>query len=540
MRFGTLFCAAAALCALALGGGTARAANHSDAPLIKLDPQANLTDVYTFVGTKSNNPSVRVLNVVVQVRPFSEPGDGAIFERFSPDVRYSINITNPATGVLLRRYDFRYSSVTSGYKRKNTILSYGQALAPLGAGGQILNVDDQNQNYTQTYSLTRVDSDRGDRSTVLGRNLLTPPPNVGNRVTPLYNDANGRARSGAATFADLDRYTQQTIYNLPSGETVWSGHREDGFYADIPGFFNLIDPRVLVFTGSGPGNPQGQNPPGTPSPGTDGFRGYNVLVFAIQIPLSDLPSLPFNAISNPVYFGAPVQRGVGVYASTARPHVTLLFDGNGNDNDNPGNDNDNRGDEGNGNGDNGDNQFQKANGPFIQVQRLGGPIFNEGLVAIQDKDNLNHTYPPGDERYATYALNPEIARLINRIYGTAFQETGRTDLKALYIPEVLRVNTGTEPVRLAGQPGFNRLGTFGGDRTANGTPSGWPNGRRLGDDVTDILLTAIASGPSYAVLVPAGDSVPANDQLFHQVFPYSATPNAGARNSKDSGENFGG
>nr|MBA2743928.1 DUF4331 family protein [Chthoniobacterales bacterium] len=167
------------------------------------------------------------------------------------------------------------------------------------------------------------------------------------------------------------------------------------------------------------------------------------------------------------------------------------------------------------------------------------PIFNEGLVALQDKDNLNATAPTEDAQFATYALNPEIARLVNRIYLTQFQETGRTDLQSIFIPEVLRVNTETEPVRLAGQLGFNRLSTFGGDRTANGAPSGWPNGRRLGDDVSDILLTAIASGPSYVLLIPTGDSVPANDQLFNQVFPYAGTPNAGARNSKDSGENFG-
>jgi len=529
---------ACAIVATVLGGNAARAANHSDAPLIKLDPQANLTDTYAFIGRKSDNSNVRVLNVVVQVRPFSEPGDGAIFDRFSPDVRYSINITHPATGELIRRYDFQFSPVTSGYKRTNTILSYGQALAPLGAGGQILSVDDENHNYTQTYTLSRVDGNRGSQSRVLARGLLTPPPNVGDRVTPLYNDALGRARSGAVTFGDLDRYTQQTIYTLPSGETVWSGPREDGFYSDIPGIFNLLDPRILVPSGSGMGNPQGQNPPGTPSPGTDGFRGFNVLVYAIQIPLSDLPSLPFTVVNNPAFFGPPVQRGVGVYASTARPHVTLLFDG-GNGNRSREDEDDDAGDGRPSGNDTGDTRFQKTNGPFIQVSRLGNPIFNEGLVAIRDKDNLNRTYPPGDERYATYAVNPEIARLINRIYGTAFQETGRTDLRTIFIPEVLRVNTETEPVRLAGQPGFSRLSTFGLDRTANGAPSGWPNGRRLGDDVSDILLVAIASGPSYAVIIPAGDAVPANDQLFHQVFPYSATPNAGARNSKDSGENFG-
>ncbi len=509
---------AAAVMAM-LGGTVARAANHSDAPLIKLDPQANLTDVYAFVGTKSNNPAVRVLNVVVQVRPFSEPGDGAIYERFSPEVRYSINITSPTTGDLLRRYDFRYSPVTSGYKRTNTILSYGQALAPLGGGGQILNVNDANHNYTQTYSLTRVDQ---NGSQVLGRGLMTPPPNVGNRVTPFYNDQLGRARSGAATNADLDRYTQQTIFNLASGETVWSGPREDGFYADIPGVFNLLDPRLLQGPG---GSPQGQTALGTPSPGTDGFRGFNVLVFALQIPLSDLPSLPFKAVPNTTFFGARVQYGVGVYASTARPTVTLLSDGSSGGADNA---------------ETGDNRFQKTDGPFVQVQRMGNPLFNEGLVALADKDNLNHTYPPGDARYATYALNPEIARLLNRIYGTPFPETQRTDLKTIFIPEVLRVNTQTEPVRLAGQPGFNRQSTFGLDRTADGTPGGWPNGRRLGDDIPDISLTLIASGPSYATLIPLGDGVPANDQLFNQVFPFAGTPNSGARNSKDSGENFGG
>ncbi len=511
MKRRNLSSVAAAAAALALLGGTgaARAANHSDAPLIKLDPQANLTDTYAFIGTKSDDPSVRVLNVVVQVRPFSEPGDGAIFDRFSPDVRYSVNITNPATGALLTRYDFQFSPVTTGYKRTNTVLSYGQALALNGAGGAIQDVNDANHNYTQTFRLTRFDAG-SDTSTVLGTNLLTPPPNVGNRVTPFYNDPAGRSVSGATSFAGLDRYTQQTIHNLPSGVTVWAGHREDGFYCDIPGIFNLLDPRILA---GGTVNPTGQNPPG-PSPppnGADGFRGFNVLVYAIQIPVSDLPSLPYSVVNNPI-FGPPTQTGVGVFASTARPRITLLFS----------------------------NRESVGTGPFVQVSRLGNPIFNEGLVALQDKDNLNRSAPTGDAAFATYARNPEIARLVNTIYGTTFPATGRTDLETIFIPEVLRVNTATEPVRLPGQPLFNRLSTFGLDRTADGTPGGWPNGRRVGDDVCDILLTAIASGPSYTLIVPTGDSVSGNDQLFHQVFPYAATPNAGARNSKDSGENAAG
>jgi hypothetical protein len=233
-RKSLLFLATAAVAMLALPG-TARPASHSDAPLIKQDPQANLTDVYAFIGTRYDNPSAKVLNVIVHVRPFSEPGDGVMYDRFADDALYSIHIANPSTGETLRRYDFRFSPVTSGYKNLDTILSYGRG-TEIGA---IADVGDARQNYTQTYSVTKV----GGGSTVIGAGLLTPPPNVGARTTPFYNDASGRAVSGAASFAELDKYTQQTIYSLPTGEAVFAGPREDGFFADTPGIFDLLDPR---------------------------------------------------------------------------------------------------------------------------------------------------------------------------------------------------------------------------------------------------------------------------------------------------------
>ena len=86
---------------------TTHASSHSDAPLIKLDPQANLTDVYTFVRTRASGE--RVLVVEVSVRPFSEPGDGVMYEAFSDDARYSIHIANPVTGAEIQRYDFQFS-----------------------------------------------------------------------------------------------------------------------------------------------------------------------------------------------------------------------------------------------------------------------------------------------------------------------------------------------------------------------------------------------------------------------------------------------
>lgn len=418
-----------------------------------------------------------------------------IYDRFADDARYSIHIANPATGSTLVRYDFVFSDIhpliPPGLKNPNTILSYG-----LGTeAGPILNVGDARQNYTQTYKVAKV---AGKASKTLGSNLLTPPPNVGLRTTPAYNDpVTGKAVSGATSFAGLDVYTQQTLYALPSGEAVFAGPREDGFYADTPGIFDLLDSRIIQDKNGDPGDGLGQD-----GGGVDGFKGFNVLItYAIQIPLSSLPSLPYNA----PFFGP--KTGVGVYASVSRPSVRVLRA----------------------------KREPVSSGPFIQVNRMGNPLFNELLVALKDKDHYNRTSPAVDAaQFATYAFNPEPAFLINfALFGdltgqSPLATTGRTDLVDVYIPDVLRVDTATDPVRLAGQEGFSRLGFLGGDQTTGSVnSSGWPNGRQLGDDVVDIALTALASGPSYATITLVGDNVNANDQLYHQVFPYSATPHAG-------------
>ncbi len=483
--------ALAVACSAALGAG-ALASNHSDAPLIKQDPQANLTDVYAFIGTKYDDPSVKVLNVSLSFRPFSEPGDGDIYERFADDVRYSVHITNPTDGDTALRYDFFFSAVDGNYKNLDTLINYGVGTEV----GPIQTVGDNRQNFTQTYNVVRVS---GRRTSQIGSNLLTPPPNVGSRVTPFYNDANGKAVSGATTLAELDSYTRTTIYSLPTGEAVWAGPRDDSFFSDIPGVFNLLDPRILDNNGSlADGLGQDGN-------GVDGFKGYNVLAIAMQIPLNLLDDIGVPASFTSPFFGA--QTGVGVYASTSRPRISIRRS---------------------------DGTRQNLGG-WVQVQRLGNPLFNEGLVANRDKDRFNRTGPVQDASFAQYALNPELAVLINAVYGTSFVTSNRTDLAAIFIPDVLRVNTTTDPVRLAGQPGFSRFGFIGGDTTTGGVSSGWPNGRRFGDDVVDIALTAIASGPSYTTITLVGDNVHANDLAYHQVFPYIATPQSGSNNRKDPG-----
>src|SRR5262249_45332382 len=181
-------------------------------------------------------------------------------------------------------------------------------------------------------------------------------------------------------------------------------------------------------------------------------------------------------------------------------------------------------------------------GRQLQVNRMGNPLFNEVLVAQRDKDNYNRKGPADDPaKFQQYALSPEVIVLINAVFGTNFVTDNRTDLANIYTPDMLRVDLTPPPVRLAGETGFSRLSVFGGDTTANAAgatvPSGWPNGRRLGDDVVDIAFTAIASGPSYNQIIVLGDNINANDQVYNFVFPYSATPHSGPRNSKDSGPN---
>ncbi len=526
MNIKTLFCAAAAVGAvgaLALGGGAARASSHSDAPLIKLDPQANLTDVYAF---RRNRPDgTPVLVVEVSVRPFSEPGDGVTYDSFSDDALYSIHIANPLTGAQVQRYDFKFSPVSSqsgSYKNLDTILRYGRgADTSMGADvGPIMTVGDNHQNFVQTYTVTKTVTANGQSTATPlppapNVMLMVPPYNTGMRATPLYNDGTGRAKSGATSRGTLDPYTQQTTYDLPATNaagltTVFAGSREDGFYADIPGIADLLDPRILKNADGTTGNGQAGN-------GVDGFKGFNVLHYAIVIPLSDLPTFAYQApFTNGGAPGVGARLGVGVYASVSRPRVTLRAT-------------------------NGDNV---SSGPFIQVNREANPLFNEALVAIRDKDNYNRDLPTSDAaKYQKYALNSELAALINKVYGTNFATTNRTDLAAVYIPDVIRVDTTTGPANISGQAAFSRLSFLGKDTLTNGAgatvPGGWPNGRRLGDDVIDIALSAIASGPNYTTLTLLGDNVPSNDQVYNMTFPYAGTPNAGTRNSKDSGPNVG-
>lgn len=453
-----------------------RASSHMDAPLITLDPAANTTDVYAFVDQDGPQKS---LVLALGVYPFEEPGIGPNKYNFDDNVLYEIHVAlgpDVAAGRATLSYQFRFNT---SFKNQNTILqSYL---------GVVQHVDDANQNLTQTYTVTRVDH-RTHRETVLGTGVV-PPNNQGN-ATPFYNQGNdgeNRARDGVATAAELDRYTRESIATLSNGYVAFAGQRDDGFYADIQSVFDLLKLR---------------------NPGKDSQGGFNLHLMALEVPIAELGG---------------DQQVAGVYATTSRQSVRVLNE----------------------------KHATKNNGPFVQVARQGNPLFNEGLVAIADKDLYSRTSPTNDsELFRKYAETPELARLINLLVfkSPVAPQTNRTDIAGIYIPDLIKVDLSTNGARLAGgsaanpdDVGFSRLSIFGGDvlksnvqdpfKNGGFIPGGWPNGRRFGDDVVDIAVTALISDlrdPNNLIIRgPAGDGVDRNDMAFNKVFPYESTPQNG-------------
>jgi Domain of unknown function (DUF4331) len=173
--------------------------------------------------------------------------------------------------------------------------------------------------------------------------------------------------------------------------------------------------------------------------------------------------------------------------------------------------------------------------PPVQVGRQGNPLFCEILIAHVDKDRYNQTKPTDDAAlFSKYADNPEVARTLGL---TPIVIPGIPAvpglLHAIYIPDLIKVDLTTPPAKLAGSPGFSRLGVFGGDtlKTAQGSDvsGGWPNGRRFGDDVVNIAFIALGAAGPFGSIDPNFNAtrVNHNDTTYNRVFPYAGTPHNG-------------
>src|SRR5262245_20785729 len=481
----------------------ALASSHMDAPLVTRDPAANTTDVYAFVRPDQSGNKSLVL--ALGVYPQENPGIGPNKYNFDDTVRYELHV---ALGDDLAAgrpsITYRFEFKTKFKNSKTVLQSYL---------GVVNDTDDASQNLTQTYTVRKTDN-RSGLGNLIG-NGVVPPNNQGN-ATPFYNDGNSgenSARKGVATAGQLDKYTAAAVTTFPNGYTAFAGQRDDGFYADVQAVFDLLKLR---------------------NPGKDAQGGYNIHLIALRIPLSELGG---------------DQQTVGVFATTSRLSLPA--------------------------------QTTTGRGildlirrqTFTQIARQGNPLFNEGLVAIEDKDTYSRTLPTVDSQlFRKYAMNPELTTLINALILTpnslpAAPDTNRADIAAIFIPDLIKVDLSTDPVRLAGNGpgdannpddmGFSRLSIFGGDilesRAAGHpfrlqseflglpagkffVPGGWPNGRRFGDDVLDIAVIALISDlrtPSaLKIFNPLNgnyDGITGNEMGYNKVFPYEATPQNGRK-----------
>ena len=444
----------AALGSVAAPGGL-QASSHSEAPITVRDRLADDTDLYAYVAPDAANSVTIIGNWI----PLLEATSGPNFANFSEEVMYYINIDNVGDCLDHIRYQFRF---------RTTIASPNTFLHNTGV---VTSFDDPDLNVRQLYTLTRYDN---GAPTV----LLTDAP-----VAPNF--------AGPVSMPDYNSLAQSVVQTLPDGTKIFVGPRDDAFFIDLEGIFDLLAIRKL---------------PGNKGKGVDDVAGYNCMTIAIQVPMTRLTSdAQAPNASNSV---------IGIYDSSERFATrTLNADGS-----------------------------VTLSGPERQVSRLGHPLVNEVVIPLRDKDNFCRTKPTGDGVFAGYVVDPEVARLLGALYGIASPPPPRNDLVTVFLTGISGLNKPANPsqvacemlrLNMAVRPSDNpnRFGAIAGDN------AGFPNGRRLFDDILDIALRVVAGGTA---LTPAfdrapnnqlGDGVDANDRPFLPYFPYIAPPHDPSRHN---------
>ena len=433
---------------------TPRASSHREAPLISQDPLADNTDTYAFVSPASPDKVVLIANYI----PLEAPYGGPNFFKFDDNVLYEIMVDNNGDALEDLTYQLRFTTVTMN---PNTFL-YNT--------GPITSLDDPDFNVRQYYSVTEV---RGPRRTgsasVLAENLASPPVNVGMRSTPNYAELGG-------------------VHTVDSDDTrVFAGQRDDPFFVDLGGTFDLLSIRGLD---------------GNSSSRADSLKGFNVHSIALEIPIERL-SRSGMAPSSPNDPAAII----GVWATASRPSMTTRVAGS-----------------------------EAQSGPWVQVSRLGQPLVNEVVIPRALKDAFNGLEPTGDGAALPVVLDPEVPKLLEALFGILSPPAPRTDLVTIFLTGIPGLNqpqnvTPSEMLRLnMAIPPTSRPSVLG---VLNGDLAGFPNGRRLTDDVVDIALRAMAGAtpltPDYNAGVNArlGDGVERSDVRVLDRFPYVGVPYSG-------------
>jgi hypothetical protein len=463
--------------------------SHREAPHISKDPVADSTDLYAFVSPDKPSTVTLIANYV----PLEAPDGGPNFYEFGTDVLYEIKIANSGDASAGLVYQFRFTTVIE----TSTTFLYNT--------GPIRSLTTKSWNRRQTYSVTKVD---GGVPKLLARGLTCPPCNIGPLSTPTYTSLVAAA-----------------IHALPGGGMVFAGQRADGFYVDLGAIFTLgilrpfeQDHNMFGLSDTGLGKM---------AAGVNSLKTANVHTIALQLPITTVVSggIPPASITSP-------DAVIGVWTTASRQKSRIRI-----------------------------GDWVTNSGPYTQISRLGNPLVNEVLIPMAYKDQWNTATPATDAAYARFVTNPELAQLLPTLYPTvfphlkAYNETKptRADLAAILLTgipagvvtgfqnstgkrqaDMLRLNVAIAPT--TSSP--SNLGLLGKDL------AGYPNGRRVFDDVVTIELRAVAGATlplvdkSYTADTAAGAITPGltssttdvtadGTEHYLSSFPYLGVPHQG-------------
>jgi hypothetical protein len=410
------------------------------------------------------------LTFVANWIPFEEPNGGPNFYPFATDASYNIYVDNDGDAKPDATFRFTFQTID---KRGTDTFLYNK--------GPVTSIDDPNLLVRQTYTLESSFNGAPFKTRITGA-----------PVAP--------SRVGPASMPDYGKLRDQATVTLPGGWRSFAGQADDPFFLDLR-VFDLLYGANLKESGH------------------DTLAGYNVNTIALQVPFKDV-ALHGDATRNPV---------VGIWSTTDRARVRIS----------------------------GQPAPNGAGPDRVQVSRLGNPLVNEVVVPAGLKDAFNSISPDQDagiQAVVNRVLDPEVPKLIQAIYGVPAPPAPRNDIAEIFLTgittkaggpikadlnsqlnnmdvdaarfrpsEMLRLNMS---VPVTASP--NRLGVLGGDL------QGFPNGRRLADDVVDIEVQALEGAAQTGKLVDAlakGDGVDTNDHPFGTTFPYVALPNGGSVNA---------
>jgi hypothetical protein len=481
------------------------ASSHREALAVLNDPCVDNTDVYAWVTPGLHDK----MYLIAGYNGLHEPGQGNQQTRLCDDVLYEFHITRGIGDLedkVTYQIDFNSTPPTS--------VDAGDLSLPPGGGKELLI---QLGGVRQTYNVTKIehsngwwkrkhrggddddDDDLGAIRTVIGRNIPVAPPNIGPQTDRLaYGlgtfqpyQAGGSPESREEGLYN-DAFAATFIKPLgPSGSEgrAWAGTRDDGFYLDEKGIFDIINLAGLGGIG------------GRRSPGEDVFAGFNLNVIALEIPTNKLTGTG----RFPAHNGRPGDDTLlGVWASASRRKVRVLHkDGE-----------------------------PTTDGPWVQVGREGLPLIDAAMIGVQDQSKYLRTTPVTDvENFATYFLNPILVRDAEAlgIYSALglpqatidSLKSGRVDiLKAINLDNLPTPDAHHVPITPGTTGDVLRVDIATDSQFPNGRmiPGKFPNAEQV--DVSDALLTLIVSGGAIEI----GDGVNHNDKDYLTEFPWLALP----------------